>query len=145
MPTPAVVFRIGHDQYAVAANTVREVVSDPRPTRLPTAPAVFLGAFNLRGEVVPMFDTAALLGIGKLTDTSIAVVVNTAAGPAGLVVSGLPKVVVLEDEVGPSELRGTLGAYSVDDGIAVLVDMDALLLPHTNLGASAATDGLVGR
>jgi purine-binding chemotaxis protein CheW len=138
--THAVILPIGEDRYAVAANTVREVVSEPRPTRLPTAPPVFLGAFNLRGEVVPLFDTAALLGIGNLADTSIAVVVNTAAGPAGLVVSGLPKVAVLNGEIAPSELRGTLGVYKVDDGIAVLVDVEALLLPQTNL-VSALTEG----
>jgi purine-binding chemotaxis protein CheW len=131
--TEAVIFRIGEDLYAVAANTVREVVSNPHPTRLPTAPPVFLGVFNLRGEVVPIFDTAALLGIGQLTDTPLAVVINTAAGPAGLVVGGLPKVALLEGAIGPSELRGTLGVYEVDDGVAVLVDVDALLLPHTNL------------
>jgi purine-binding chemotaxis protein CheW len=140
-----VIFPVGRDLYAVAASTVREVVFDPLPTRLPTAPSVLLGAFNLRGEVVPLFDTAALLGIGTLTALSIAVVVNTAAGPGGLVVSGLPKVAMLNDEVGPSELRGTLGVYRVDAGIAVLVDIEALLLPHTNLGASTSTDAVVGR
>ena len=144
MTTHAVIFPIGADLYAVAAHTVREVVSDPCPTRLPTAPSVFFGAFNLRGEVVPMFDTAALLGVGKLADTSIAVVVNTAAGPAALVVSGLPTVAVLEDAIGPSELQCTLGVYKVDEGIAVLVDIEALLLPHS-LGASALTDAVVGR
>jgi purine-binding chemotaxis protein CheW len=143
--TSAVIFSIGEDLYAVDASTVREVVADPQPTRLPTAPSVFVGAFNLRGEVVPMFDTAALLGIGKLAEASIAVVVNTAAGPAALVVSGLPKVVVLDHAIGPSELRGTLGVYKVEEGIAVLVDIEALLLPHTNLGASASTDAVVGR
>jgi hypothetical protein len=35
--------------------------------------------------------------------------------------------------------------YKVEEGIAVLVDIEALLLPHTNLGASALTDAVVGR
>jgi purine-binding chemotaxis protein CheW len=143
MTTPAVVFPIGEDRYAVAASTVREVVSDPRCTRLPTAPEAILGAFNLRGEVVPMFDTAALLGIGRVTGTPVAVVVNTAVGPAGLVVSGPPKVVVLDHEVGPSELRGTLGVYSVDGGIAVMIDVETLLAPHTGLGGSAMAEVLI--
>jgi purine-binding chemotaxis protein CheW len=143
--TSAVIFPIGEDLYAVDAITVREVVADPQPTRLPTAPSVFFGVFNLRGEVVPMLDTAALLGIGTLAEASIAVVVNTAAGPAALVVSGLPKFAVLDHAIGPSELRGTLGVYKVEEGIAVLVDIEALLLPHTNLGASALTDAVVGR
>ena len=130
MTIPAVVFPIGEDRYAVATSAVREVVSDPRHTPLPTAPPALLGAFNLRGEVIPMFDTAALLGIGNLTAAPVAVVVNTTAGPAALVVTGLPKFVVLETEVGPSELRGTLGVYAIEDGMAVMIDIEAMLVPH---------------
>ena len=144
MTTPALIIPVGQDQYALPAHIVREVVSDPRPTRLPTAPEVFLGAFNLRGEVVPIFDTAMLLGIGRLNDPTIAVVINTPSGPAGLVVSSLPKVAVLADQIGPSEMRGTVGVYAVEDDIAVLVDIDALLQPHTSFGATL-TDGSVGR
>jgi purine-binding chemotaxis protein CheW len=143
MTTPAVIFPIGEDRYAVATSAVREVVSDPHPTRLPTAPAVLLGAFNLRGEVIPMFDTAALLGIGTVVDTPVAVVVNTAAGAAALVVSGLPRFVVLENELGPSELRGTLGVYKVGDGIAVMLDIEALLVPHTSPDGAAVSGSLV--
>jgi purine-binding chemotaxis protein CheW len=143
MTTPAVVFPIGEDRYAVPTWTVREVVSDPRPTPLPTAPAALLGAFNLRGEVIPMFDTAALLGIGKLSDTPIAVVVNTSAGPAALVATGLPKFVVLEAETGASELRGTLGVYVLEDGMAVMLDIEAMLVPHVG-SDGAAVAALVG-
>ena len=140
MTLSAVIFPIGEDQYAVAAHTVREVVCEPHATRLPTAPTVLLGAFNLRGEVVPMFDVAALLGIGALNDMPFALVVNTAAGPAGLVVSGLPKVALLDEPIGPSELRGSLGMYRVDDGIALMVDVEALLVPHTTSPLAATED-----
>jgi len=143
MTIPAVVFPIGEDRYAVATSAVREVVSDPRPTPLPTAPAALLGAFNLRGEVIPMFDTAALLGIGKLSETPIAVVVNTSAGPAALVATGLPKFVVLEAETGASELRGTLGVFALEDGVAVMLDIEAMLVPHVG-GDGAAVAALVG-
>jgi chemotaxis signal transduction protein len=144
MTIPAVVFPIGEDRYAVATSAVREVVSNPRPTRLPTAPTALVGAFNLRGEVIPMFDTAALLGIGTLTETPIAVVVNTTAGPAALVVTGLPKFVVLETEAGSSELRGTLGVYTIDDGVAVMLDIEAMLVPHVGGEGAAGVAALVG-
>jgi purine-binding chemotaxis protein CheW len=144
MTIPAVVFPIGEDRYAVATSVVREVVSNPRPTRLPTAPTALVGAFNLRGEVIPMFDTAALLGIGTLTETPIAVVVNTTAGPAALVVTGLPKFVVLETEAGASELRGTLGVYTIDDGVAVMLDIEAMLVPHIGGDGAAGVAALVG-
>ena len=141
MTTAAVVLPIGPDRYAVLASTVREVVANPRPTSLPTAPAVILGVFYLRGEVVPMFDTAALLGMGRLdTAPLVVVVLNTVAGPVGLAATGLPEVALLEATMGPSELRGTSGVYTTDAGVVVLLDVEALLLPHTSLPAS----GLAG-
>ncbi len=145
MTLSAVIFPIGQDLYAVAADTVREVVAQPRATRLPTVPAALLGVFNLRGDVVPMFDTAALLGVGTHGNAPFAVVIATAAGPAGLAVDGLPRVAVLDEPIAVSELRGGLGTYSVDGAIAVLIDVEAVLLPHTNLGAATLTDGLVNR
>ncbi len=145
MTLSALIFPIGDDHYAVAADTVREVVSEPRPTRLPPVPAVVLGAFNLRGEVVPMFDAGALLGVGPLVEGPFAIVVTTAMGPAGIVVAGLPRVVDLGEQLGPSDLRGTLGIYGIEGGVAVLVDVEALLLPYSNLDASAVTAAAEGR
>ena len=43
---------------------VREVVASPEVALLVTAPPFVLGLFNLRGQIVPLFDTAALLGVG---------------------------------------------------------------------------------
>ena len=74
-----------------------------------------------------------------------AVVIATAAGPAGLAVDGIPRVAVLDEPIAVSELRGGLGTYSIDGAIAVLIDVEAVLLPHTNLGAATLTDGLVNR
>ena len=131
MGLSALVFPVGLDRYAAAAANVREVVAGPLVNKLPTAPATLLGVFNLRGEVVPLFDTAALLGLGSLGDATpddiIVIVVTTAVGPAGLVVSAIPKVTVLGEPIGTTDLRCTLGAFSVDDGIAVLVDLESLL------------------
>lgn len=143
MTTPAVVFPIGEDRYAVPVAFVREIVVDSNTTPLPTAPHELLGAFNLRGEVIPMFDTAALLGIGSVAASSIVVVVTTSAGPAGLAVGGLPKFVELDVEVGASDLRGTLGVFDVDDDIAVMLDIEGLLVPFATSRNSTAVDALI--
>ena len=127
----ALLLPVGNDVYALDTASVREVVTAPAVTCVPTIAAFMLGMFNLRGEVVPLFDTAALLGVGHLAAVTFVVVVTTSAGPAGLVVSGLPKVVVLDDLVGPSELRATLGMYVHGDGVAVLLDVESLLRTQT--------------
>ena len=60
----ALLMPVGPDWYAIATESVREVVARPMLTAVPTGPDALVGLFNLRGEIVPLFDTAALLGIG---------------------------------------------------------------------------------
>ena len=73
----AVLLPVGDDIYALPVDWVREVVAAPPVTRLVTAPSVVLGLFNLRGEIVPLLDIAALLSIGKVRTTAFAVVVSS--------------------------------------------------------------------
>ena len=109
---------------------VREVVAAPTVTRLATAPAVVLGLFNLRGQIVPLLDTAALLGIGTMGATAFAVVVSCPQGPVGLAATGFPQRAVLDTSIGPSELPGTTGLYQVDQRVFALLDPAALLAPE---------------
>ena len=124
----ALLIPVGDNMYALDATAVREVVTEPLPTRVPTAPPWILGVFNLRGEVVPLFDTAAIIGVGRMTSVTFVVVVTTSVGLAGLVVSGLPQVARLDDHVGPSDMRCTLGMYAFNNDVAVLLDVEALLV-----------------
>ena len=55
-----VLLPVGDELYAVPMESVREVVADPPITTLATAPPLVFGLFNLRGQIVPLFDTAAL-------------------------------------------------------------------------------------
>ena len=127
MTTPAVIFPVGEDRYAVA---------HPRCARsLPTSahagcrrrPPVLLGAFNLRGEVVPVFDTAVLLGIGTHHRWSRRGRRQHDSGSRGAGRrAAFPRSVELETAgrlVG--SCPATLGVYAVDDGLAVLLDVEA--------------------
>jgi purine-binding chemotaxis protein CheW len=125
----ALLIPIGLDLYAVPMESVREVLAAPRLCSLPTGPSAVLGLFNLRGEIVPLFDSAALIGLGRLTVWPFAAVVRTSRGPAGLGTSGLPESILLGEAIGPSESPGTSGLYAVDKRLATLIDVDALLAP----------------
>jgi hypothetical protein len=125
----ALIVPVGLDLYAVPMESVREVVATPCPCALPTGPAAVVGLFNLRGEIVPLFDTAALLGVGRLSAWPFAAVVQTRLGPAGLAGSGLPESVLLGEPIGPSESHGTMGVYALGRRLAALVDVEALLTP----------------
>lgn len=120
---------VGLDLYAVAATAIRAVVAVPGLCPLPTGPSTVLGVFNLRGEIVPLLDTAALLGTGRLSEPPFAAVVQTTMGLAALAASGLPESVVLDESVGGSETPGTLGVYSIGGRLAALVDVEELLTP----------------
>jgi chemotaxis signal transduction protein len=126
----ALLLPIGDDLYALPVEWVREVVAAPTVTRLVTAPPIVLGLFNLRGHIVALLDTAALLGIGRIGTTAYAVVVNCPQGPAGLATTGFPVRGVLDMPVGESELPGTGGIYQMDERVAVSLDPASLLTPE---------------
>ncbi len=126
----ALLLPVGSDLYALPLDWAREVVAAPAATTLVTAPASVLGLFNLRGQIVPLFDTAALLGTGTIDAPAFAVVVDSAVGLAGLATSGLPQRESLGESTGPSDLPGTTGRYSIGQQVATLLDPVALLSPH---------------
>ena len=121
---------VGTESYAIPIEWVREVVSTPEVAPLATAPSVVLGLFNLRGQIVPLFDTARLLGVGSVTPVVFAVVVQTPSGPAGLAASALPRRALLSAPTGSSELPGTNGTYRAEHRVAVLLDLAVLLDPE---------------
>jgi chemotaxis signal transduction protein len=134
----AVLVPVGEDLYAVPIGWVREVVLAPSLTSLVTAPSMVLGLFNLRGEIVPLLDTATLLGVGRTDSVAFAVVLHTGHGPAGLSATASPRRALLDDYLGPTELASSQGSYRVDDSVAVLLDVQALL---DSLTSSAGTLG----
>jgi purine-binding chemotaxis protein CheW len=58
-------FELGGERYAVALESVREVVRAVAVTRLAGAPAVVDGIIEVRGQVVPVFDAGMRLGLGR--------------------------------------------------------------------------------
>lgn len=125
----ALLLPVESDFYALPIGWAREVVRAPSITPLPTAPPMVLGLFNLRGEIVPLLDTATLLGIGQIAAVEFGVVLASPQGPVGLATTGPPQRGLLDKQVGPSELSGTSGLYRVGDQVAALLNPTVLLAP----------------
>ena len=123
----ALLLPIGEDVYAVPIELAREVVMAPVVTALPTAPASVLGVCNVRGEIIPVFDTGAVLGLGPMTSFCAVALLETTLGPAGLAITDIGGSVELGEAVAVTEAAGTLGAYVAGTQLAVLVDIEALL------------------
>jgi purine-binding chemotaxis protein CheW len=125
----ALLLPVGDELYAIETAAVREVVAAPDLAVLPTAPPSVLGVFNLRGEIVPVFDLAALLGLGSVRDTPFVAVVDTSLGPAGLALSRVAETAVLGEPIAATDTAGTIAAYSIGNQLAVLIDVTTLLAP----------------
>ena len=115
------------DWYALELLSVREVLPMPEIAPLPGSPPHLLGLFNLRGEVVPLFDTARLLGLGPGPAGDQLVVAESVGAPAGLIAHGRPWREELGAPAGPGELAAALGRYTVRGGVATLLDVTHLL------------------
>jgi chemotaxis signal transduction protein len=127
---------VGVDGFALDIQAVREVLAAPLLTALPTAPDALVGVTNVRGEIVPVFDTAALLGLPPVGAGTHVVVVATLLGPAGLVATGLPERAELGDPAGPAESAAAVGRFHAGRRIVTLLDHDALLAPARTGGWS---------
>jgi chemotaxis signal transduction protein len=107
--------RIGTELYALSVEHVLEIAEIGDLTPFPGAGAAVLGIRNLRGQVLPVFDLAALLGIDGAGAPSRLVVAETHGRKAGLAIDdvtdvcGLPRAT----EEAESEL---LAATVLDDG-----------------------------
>jgi purine-binding chemotaxis protein CheW len=130
----AVLLPLGDECRAIEVGRVREVVAAPLPTPLPAVPVEVTGVFNLRGEMVPLFDLAVLLGLPPTRSAAYAVVVDTPAGPAGLAASALPEAVQLEVPVQTPDgdqpdrhVDGDQPDWRVGNRLVRLLDLDALL------------------
>jgi chemotaxis signal transduction protein len=125
----ALVLPIGADRYALDLADVREVVPDPQLTPLPGAPAGVLGVLNLRGDVVPVLDTARLLGLGPIGRVAYVAVAELDAGLAGLATDGEPATAALEDQAGAPELETATARYALAEGVVTLLALEALVTP----------------
>jgi chemotaxis signal transduction protein len=125
--TRAILLPVGRNWFALPPVALQEVVADPDVTPVPAAPATVRGLVNVRGQIVPLLDTGALLGLDPPARCPFAVVVRTAHGPAALAVTGMPEPAELSWLVGPTRARGTVGAYAAGERIAVMLDPLALI------------------
>jgi purine-binding chemotaxis protein CheW len=122
-----VVLNVGVDTYAVRALAVREVIPSPVVTPLPASTPVFLGVCNVRGDIVPILDTSALLGLGAGPSPTHVVIVRVPEGEVGLSTTGVPAFTRLGERVGDADVPGQVGAYRVANGIATLLELDVLV------------------
>jgi chemotaxis signal transduction protein len=84
--------------------------------------------FNARGQIIPLFDSEALLGGEPGSDLDYVVVIDTIRGHAALSTTGVPEAIDRPNPVDESESADQKGMYVLDDGrIVTELNIDSLL------------------
>lgn len=140
-------FEQGGEEYALPLLRVREIVEYGGVTRLPAMPSYVLGVLDLRGQVVPVIDVAAKLGLGErpVGKRSCIVVVDIGLAQSGAVVGVLVEAVrgVIEltvREIVAIEAESEAGTdrcwHEIErpSGPIWLLDLDAALIEEDGAG-----------
>lgn len=129
-----VVFALGDEEYGLPITQVQEIIRFSEPRTIPNPHASIRGVINLRGRIIPVCDLKLQLDVhaAAVADADCKIViVESAAGSAGLVVDDVNEVMTIteeqiEEEAGSRE--GYLhGIAKVDERLIVLLDAPGLV------------------
>jgi purine-binding chemotaxis protein CheW len=96
-----VVFRVSARALALPVSHVREILRLEELTGVPNAPKPIAGVMNLRGHVLPVLDTHALLGMSSTlaTNSSRVLIFLLDSRPVGLIVDDVTGLERLQTEL----------------------------------------------
>jgi chemotaxis signal transduction protein len=130
-------FSVGNLSLLLPPNSGREVIPAPPVSRLPNTAAWLLGLANVRGNLVPVVDTAAALGatreVGK--PPPYALIFGHADAAIALLIDGLPRLLSIDvsqrsvDGVTtPALLEGGGAIAAYDHNGRTWLDLDLMYL-----------------
>ncbi len=119
--------RVGAERYAFRVDDVSEVTVLGAITPVPGAPASVLGVRNLRGQVLPVLDLGAVLGVARTGDRGKLVVAEQRGLRAGLAVDELEDVGELPGELEPTDSPYLDGAVLADGRLIGMVDVGKVM------------------
>ncbi len=124
--TPAVIFRLGEERYAMPLRDVAEVLPCTDCARVPGAPAWYLGVISVRGELRSVLNLGAVLGVSS-SDSSVSGYVLMARHRGqviGLYVDTIDGV----SDVPLEEMTGTnQGRFLKSSGTLMVLDTEKML------------------
>ena len=97
-----IVVSIGNEQYGLDISYVDNIVRMCKITRVPKAPAHYIGVINLRGEIVPLMSLRRKMNLEDdvFTDITRIIILKTEEqGLVGIVVDEVKEVIALAEDV----------------------------------------------
>jgi len=122
------VLPLGEEHYAVPLESVQQIIPRPRVTRMPISDPAILGLLNVRGDIVPLFDAAVLLGTGARGATAFAVLVLTSQGPAALGVEVMPSSSEIDAKPDTPSPTAERLVYPAGDRLVTLLAIEDVLV-----------------
>lgn len=130
------VFMAGHLKLGVVAEDVVEILNNQIITYLPMVPDFIRGIINMRGQMVPILDVRARLGLPSLEEDSLVVVLNLNDVQLGLLVDGvdqmldIPKIYIHSLPANSTQVLVN-GMCSLPDGSGTMMVLDCeQLMPN---------------
>lgn len=141
-------FRVAEEEFAIDIMAVREIKGWTETTALPNQPEYLLGVLNLRGTIVPIFDLRCRFGMGLTTATRmhVVIIVSVLNRTVGLLVDAVSDILTVNStDIRPipdvdrasGDSQFLTGIITVNDGMVVLLALEALFDPSATLPASS--------
>lgn len=139
------VFARGGRRFALPVVVVERIVRAVALEAWPEGSRGVVGAVNVHGEHLPVFDFRCWLGAGVAAppaEDEYLILVRTGRQRAAIVASEVPEVGALETaSVGQASADGLPGTRLVADGLMFIHDLDRLLCHAGRLPGAAALWG----
>jgi purine-binding chemotaxis protein CheW len=118
--------RLGGEAYAVPVEQVIEVAALGTMSPVPGANSSVLGVRNLRGEVLPVFDLASVLGIRGDSLPQCLLVTEHGSLRAGFAIDEVTDVGILPPVAEETQSPLLAGAALDDSGLIGVLDIERL-------------------
>jgi len=133
-----VIFGLDECRYALPLHAVERVVRAAYVTPLPSAPPIVLGALNIEGQVLPVFDVRRKFRLAerKLRPEQQFLIVRSRRRSVVLAIDSahglleLPVDACVDAATLIPEYRHIRGVIPLEDGLVLIHDLDLLLSPE---------------
>jgi chemotaxis signal transduction protein len=112
--TQVVTFRTGMETYGMEINRIREIIMPHDITSIPGMTDTVKGIINLRGEIIPVVELAAILNAKNTNPDNVAtkprvIILDQSQGGYGILVDEVMQVI----KVQPEDVKTRLGCEHV--------------------------------
>jgi purine-binding chemotaxis protein CheW len=133
-----VVFRLGHEEYGLPIDQIKEVVQTPSVTRMPQTPAYIKGVANIRGNIIAILDLEEKFNIASTGQSehgnNFTLVIESEDYKMGILVREVPNTLSIKPFqvetsvfMGDQEQSYITGIVKLEKRLIILIDIFRVL------------------